>query len=138
MSGGKSPMTDHFPHLRVFRLGKAGYFVLNWQYHLIILSNLHIKEPDRLWAVALYIRGTSSMHYSLNEENETVLYRQWFVIYKCPERHVWLLYSFVDCIDFVLQKVFLLHVFYVNSNFKQMNQNLVGSIFGRSSIEGSV
>jgi len=51
-------MTDHFPHLRVFRLGKAGYFVLtcNWQYHLIILSNLHIKEPDRLWAVALYIR----------------------------------------------------------------------------------
>ena len=30
------------------------------------------------------------MHYSLNKENETVLYRQWFVIYRCLLRQVWL------------------------------------------------
>ena len=34
--------------------------------------------------------GSNYMHYTLNGGNETVLYKQWFVIYKYPLRHVWL------------------------------------------------
>ena len=34
--------------------------------------------------------GSNYMHYLLNGENETSLCRQWFVIYRCPLRQVWL------------------------------------------------
>jgi len=32
--------------------------------------------------------GSNYRHNSLNGENETVLYRRYFVIYRCPFRHV--------------------------------------------------
>ena len=35
--------------------------------------------------------------YSLNGKYETVLYRQWFVIYRCPLRQVWLYIVFFLC-----------------------------------------
>jgi hypothetical protein len=36
------------------------------------------------------------MQYSINGENETALYRQWFAIYWFPQRQVWLLWSEVN------------------------------------------
>jgi hypothetical protein len=34
--------------------------------------------------------GSKYMHYSFIVENETVLYRQWFVIYSCHLGLIWL------------------------------------------------
>ena len=43
-----------------------------------------------LIAVAFYIEIQNVCIYSMNGEKEIVLYRQWFVIYRCPLRLVWL------------------------------------------------
>jgi len=41
------------------------------------------------------------VHYSFNEENETALYKQWFVIYRCPLRQAWL-YIYIYYLQLVI------------------------------------
>ena len=51
----------------------------------------HLREPTNVSFVNIYLLYTGSdyIHYSLNGENKTALYRQWFVIYRYPLRQVW-------------------------------------------------
>ena len=45
--------------------------------------NMLVMNSCRLFTDSIYI-----MHYSLNGENETVLYRQGFAIYRCLLRQI--------------------------------------------------
>ena len=68
-----------------------------------IQSNLYIKatlgnmKMWPLWAVALYIQVKLSALF-IDGENETALYRQWFVILRYPLRHVWLYIKVCYCL----------------------------------------
>jgi hypothetical protein len=47
-------------------------------------------EPEAvsLWTICPLYTGSNYIYNSLNGENETALYRQWCVIYRCPLRKV--------------------------------------------------
>ena len=40
--------------------------------------------------------ASNYMHYSLKGENVTALYNQWFIIYRCPLRQIWLYMNLVS------------------------------------------
>ena len=52
----------------------------------------HSRQPENvlfICSLSLFT-GFKNMHCSLMVNNETALYRQWFVIYRCPYRQLWL------------------------------------------------
>ena len=55
-------------------------FYINNNYSLYLKR--HWREPENVYLMSSQPLYTYSndMHYSLNGENETALYRQWFVI----------------------------------------------------------
>ena len=90
----------------------------------LIQSNLYIKETlwnlnmYPLWAVAFYIIIYRLNVYAMiiNGKNEAVIYRQWFVSYRCPLRQVWLDWQFKNMSEWcycVLYFVLFTTYFYV-------------------------
>jgi hypothetical protein len=76
-----------------------------------IQLNLYIKSSEENLKMCPLYTGSHCVHFSLHGENKTALYRQWFVIYRCPFKegltvkvNKTIYYIFISCSTFTLQK----------------------------------